>query len=48
LFLFVFNTYIEKHLTKVHHELWGINSSLNILFNLLITIGFWKTRQGRI
>lgn len=48
LILFIFNSYILKHSYKMHHELWGINSLLNIVFNLLMAIGFWKTKHKQI
>ncbi len=49
LFLFIFNTYVFKHSTKMHNELWGsVNSVLNIIFNLLLATGFWKTKHRQI
>ncbi len=44
LFLFIFSNYIERHSNKVYYELWGIHSVLNIIFYLLISTGFWKTK----
>ncbi len=43
LFLFVFSNYLENHFAKVSPALCGIHSLLNIVFYLLISIGFWKT-----
>lgn len=44
LFLFVFSNYVETHFAKLAPALWGIHSALNIVFYLLITLGFWKTK----
>ncbi len=44
LFLFIFSNYIQRHYAKVSYELWGIHSINNIIFYLLISIGFWKTK----
>ncbi len=43
LFLFVFSNYIENHFASVSPALWGIHSGLNIVFYLLISVGFWRT-----
>lgn len=43
LFLFVFSNYIEKHFAMVSPALWGIHSLLNIVFYLLLSVGFCKT-----
>lgn len=48
LFLFIFNSYVLNKSHKLHYELWGINSILNITFNVLMAIGFWKTRHRQI
>jgi hypothetical protein len=44
LFLFVFSNYVESHFAGLAPALWGIHSALNIIFYLLITLGFWKTK----
>jgi hypothetical protein len=48
LFLFIFSNYLEDHYAKVFHIAWGVNSILNITFNLLIATGFWKARRSQI
>ena len=49
LFLHVFSNYILKHSLYNFYELWGfIHSSLNICFNILIAIAFWKTRKLQV
>lgn len=49
LFLFISNGYLLKLSKKTHYELWDtINSILNITFNILITVGFWKTKRKAI
>jgi len=44
LFLFIFSNYIEKHYSKISFELWGIHSVNNIIYYILISTGFWKTK----
>lgn len=44
LFLFLFGTYLEKHYHQTFVELWGIHAVMNIIFYILITVGFWKTK----
>ena len=45
LILFVFSDYIMFNLPKENFFLWSsIHSVINIFFNILIAIGFWKTR----
>ena|ERR1035437_4293770 len=48
LFLFIFSGYVLNFSNNFHYELWSINSLLNIIFNLLIAIGFWKTKHRQI
>jgi hypothetical protein len=46
LFVFIFSRYLQAHSPRiVYCELWDIHSLLNILFYLLISFGFWKTKQ---
>lgn len=45
LFLFIFSNYIQHHYPNRSHELFGINSINNIAYYILISIGFWKTKQ---
>ncbi len=44
LFLFIFCSYILRHHHRTFNELWGIHSVMNILFYVLISVGFWKTK----
>jgi hypothetical protein len=44
-FLFTFNNYVLNLDTKKHFLLWGtVHASLNIVYNILLSIGFWKTK----
>ncbi len=44
-FLFTFNNYVLNLDTKKHYLLWGtVHASLNIVYNVLLSIGFWKTK----
>lgn len=45
LFLFIFSSYIERHSHRVFSEVWAIHSIMNIIFYVLISIGFWKTKD---
>lgn len=45
LILFIFNDYILTHQGSSHIALWAIHSILNIFYNILIAIGFWKTKR---
>jgi hypothetical protein len=45
LFLFIFDTYMKQIPPATAHLLWGINSGLVILFNILFAVGFWKTKM---
>jgi hypothetical protein len=44
LFLFIFSAYIQRHYHSLSRELYAIHSVMNILFYILISTGFWKTR----
>jgi hypothetical protein len=44
LFLFVFSNYLNASPEANALAMWTIHSFLNILYNLLISIGFWKTQ----
>lgn len=44
LFLFLFTNYLVAHSGENFYELWGIHSVLNIIFYILISVGFWKTK----
>ncbi len=43
--LFVFNNYLLQHQSSGHLAIWGIHSCLNILYNCLIAVAFWKTKR---
>jgi hypothetical protein len=43
--LFVFSDYILEKEDIQHMALWGIHSVLNIIYNIVLAIGFWKTRR---
>lgn len=45
LFIFIFSNYLETNSPKIFVQIWGIHSVLNIIFYLLITIAFWKTKR---
>ena len=45
LFLFLFTNYLVEHSGETFYELWGIHSVLNIIFYILISVGFWKTKE---
>lgn len=45
LVLFIFNNYLLKNKTSGFMAMWTIHSCLNILYNCLIAIAFWKTRR---
>lgn len=45
LLLFIFSSYLAETENKNYFMLWAtIHSFFNITFNLLLSIGFWKTR----
>lgn len=45
LFMFSFNNYLMQSDPSKRYILWGtIHSFFNIMFNLFIAIGFWKTK----
>jgi hypothetical protein len=44
LFLFIFSNYMQQHYKGEFRELWGIHSIMSILFYLLMSTGFWKTK----
>jgi hypothetical protein len=44
LFLFIFSSYFQSHFQRQFYELWGIHSIVSIIFYLLISTGFWKTK----
>lgn len=44
LFLFIFSNYLQSHYKGQFDELWGIHSVMSIIFYLLISTGFWKTK----
>jgi hypothetical protein len=44
LVIFVFNNYLMKE-TNSHLAIWTIHSILNIIYNIVLAIGFWKTRR---
>lgn len=45
LILFIFSNYIAKSDPSGYGILWGvIHTFFNILFNVILSIGFWKTR----
>lgn len=46
LFLFIFSNYIQHHYPNKSHELFGIHSINNIAYHILISIGFWRTKQA--
>lgn len=46
LFLFIFSNYIKHHYVERMPGLFGINSINNIGYYILISIGFWKTKQA--
>lgn len=45
LILFVFDNYLLRFQTSSHHALWAIHSVLNIIYNIVLATGFWKTRN---
>lgn len=45
LILFIFNNYLFQSKSFSQTALWGIHSCLNILYNSLIAIGFWKIQR---
>lgn len=49
LLLFVFSSYLNATDMKNYTFLWAtIHSFFNIMFNILLSIGFWKIRANRI
>lgn len=47
LLAFTFSNYVYTHQQPYYNTLWAIPRFLNIFFNILICIGFWKTRRAR-
>lgn len=46
LFLHLFSTILQEHALYTFYELWGLwHSSLNIIFYILISIGFWQIKR---
>lgn len=45
LILFIFNNQLLHSNNSDHLILWSIHSCLNILYNCLIAVAFWKTRR---
>jgi len=46
LFLFIFSAYLQKlDQSSVYLKLYMIHSILNILYYLILTVGFWKARK---
>ncbi len=46
LFLFVFSSYLQKHdQSSTYIHLYIIHSILNLLYYIIISIGFWKARK---
>jgi len=45
-FFFIFNGYIVSN--NIHLGIFAINAVLNIIFNLLLATGFWKTKHSQI
>lgn len=44
LLVFVFSNYIFTNEESIGNALWSVPQFLNIFYNILISIGFWKTR----
>jgi hypothetical protein len=45
LLIFVFSNYLIQNAPKTHLLLWTvIHSFINIFYNILLSVGFWKTR----
>lgn len=44
LLVFAFCNYVNTYQQSYSNALWAIPQFLNIFFNILISIGFWKTR----
>lgn len=45
LFVFVFSNRLLAYSQKASYHLWAIHSVCNIMYNLLIATGFWKTKK---
>lgn len=46
LILFIFSNYLAKSDPAIYGILWGmIHTFFNILFNVILTVGFWKTKN---
>ncbi len=44
-FLFTFNNYVLNLDEAKHFKLWStIHTTLNVIYNILLSIGFWKTK----
>lgn len=47
MFIFIFSNYIQHHYPNKSFEFFGIHSVNNIIFHLLISLGFWKTTHSK-
>jgi hypothetical protein len=45
LFMYIFSSYLALQHTDVMKQVWHIQSMLNIIFNLLLAVGMWYSRQ---
>lgn len=46
MFLHLFSNYMQEYALYTFYELWGLwHSSLNIIFYILISIGFWQIKR---
>lgn len=43
LFMFLFNSYLERCGLRQYYEIYSLHLVGNITFNLLLTVGIWKT-----
>ncbi len=46
LILFIFDNYMLKYRTSSHIALWTMHSVLNIFYNIILAVGFWKTKRA--
>lgn len=44
--LFIFDNYMLKYRTSSHIALWAMHSVLNIFYNIILAVGFWKTKRA--
>ena len=47
LLVFAFSNYVFEYEPSIGNALWAIPQFLNIFFNILICIGFWKAKRAR-